>query len=151
MKLMIPLVDGANLTFEGTYDELVQVAEDFVKKHAATIAVSGTASAAQQGTQPRVNGSRRWTEQSARRLLGLLYGEQEKVVRFLVEHGGAATYGELKQHLGYDGQRLSGILSPITRNAQTATGDRLARLVDWRVRKDGEREYYIDAEALPFL
>jgi len=55
MKLMIPLVDGANLTFEGTYDELVQVAEDFVKKHAATIAVSGTASAAQQGTQPRVN------------------------------------------------------------------------------------------------
>ncbi len=149
MKLTIHLLDGTVLTFEGVKDELLEVAEDFAKKHSVPT-VHSTATA-QVDTQPRVNGSRRWNEQSVRRLTGLLYGEQEKVVKFLLENGGAASYVELGQYLGYDGQRLSGILSPITRNAQTATGDRLARLVDWRLRKDGQREYYIDPEALPLF
>jgi hypothetical protein len=60
-------------------------------------------------------------------------------------------YADLGKHMGFEAQHLSGVLSPITRNAQTATGDRLARLVDWRISDKRVREYYIDPEALPLF
>jgi hypothetical protein len=158
MKLRVPLVDGTELVFEGERDELVATAEKFVEKAGSVVAMKG------KGVQPpstlipiknnaNQNGqaSRRWNEQSCRKLWGNIYGEQAKLVKYLVENGGVATYGEIEKKMGYKGQHLSGILSPLTRNSQTATNDRLARLVDWRVIKTGIREYYIDSEALPFL
>ena len=151
MKLHIPLTDGTSLTFEGEYEELVQTAEKFVEKHGQLIAAQSPApmqATSANGPKPQ---SRRWSEQSVKRLWGMLYGEQAKVVKFLVGRGGKTSYAELSKHIGYDAQHLSGILSPITRNAQTATGDRLARLIDWRVSDKGVREYYVDSEALPLL
>jgi hypothetical protein len=150
MKLYVPLIDGGTLTFEGNYDELISIAERFLEKHGNLIAANATseASLAESGKQP---GNRRWNEHSARRLWNLLYGDQSKAVRFLVEQGGKAEYKELGKHMGYHAQRLSGILSAVTRNAQTATGDRMSRLVDWRIADRGRREYYIDPEALPFF
>lgn len=151
MRLTVSLTNGTTLAFEGDYDELADVVEDFVRKYGTGPTAGRLVPDSKEVADPLANGSRRWSEQSARKLSGLLYGEQEKVVRFLLDQGGKASYAELKQHLGYGEQKLSGILSAITRNAQAATGDRLARLVDWRTRKDGEREYYIDPEALPVL
>jgi hypothetical protein len=149
MKLMVPLTDGRSLTFEGEADELISVAERIVKNNGSQIAavpVSKGSAAIQSAA-----GSRRWTEQSTKKLWGLLYGEQAKLVKFLVDKGGQATYEELTKHMGYGAQHLSGILSPLTRNSQTATGDRLARLVDWKIDKNAKRQYYIEQQALPFL
>jgi hypothetical protein len=147
MKLLIPLIDGRTLTFEGEHDELVAVAEKFAQSCPPQIAMT-TGSG---GSAENPDSSRRWTEQTTKRLWGMLYGEQAKLVRFLVDRGGKATYDELAKHMGYKGQHLSGILSPLTRNAQAATGDRLARLVDWRIDKNSQRQYFIQAEALPHL
>src|SRR5229473_3532133 len=106
MKLSIPLIDGRTLTFEGEHDELVAVAEKFVQSHPAQVAMA----TAPRGTAETLDGSRRWTEHTTKRLWGMLYGEQAKVVRFLVDRGGKATYEELAKHLGYKAQHLSGIL-----------------------------------------
>lgn len=147
MKLHVPLVDGRIIVFEGSYEELVDVAEKFISEHGSEIAG--------KPVPPHVpaksgNGSRRWNEQTVRRLWGLMYGEQAKLVKFMTARG-TAEYAELSKHMGYDAQRLSGVLSAITRNSQTATGDRSARLVDWRISKNGKREYFVDADALPLL
>jgi hypothetical protein len=147
MKLLIPLVDGRTLTFEGEHDELVAVAEKFAQSHPSQVSMETVS----RGTPETVDGSRRWTERTTKRLWGMLYGEQAKVVRFLVDRGGKVTYSELAKHMGYKGQHLSGILSPLTRNAQAATGDRLARIIDWRIDKNSQRQYYIQADALPHL
>jgi hypothetical protein len=149
MKLTIPMRDGTTLLFEGTYDELVPLAEKMVEKCGSMIALDGAE--LQRDSAPGASTSRRWSEQSVRRLWGLLYGDQAKLVKFLAQHGGKATYEEVQKHMGYGAQHLSGILSPITRNAQTATGDRLARLVDWRIRDGGTREYFLDPIALALL
>jgi hypothetical protein len=150
MKLMVPLKDGRTLEFEGEPDELIAAAEKIVRSTGSQIAMK-VSSEQTTTSNPALSGSRRWTEQSTKKLWGLLYGEQAKVVRFLVERGGQSTYEELTKHMGYGAQHLSGILSPLTRNSQTATGDRLARLVDWRIDQNAKRQYYIDPEALVFL
>jgi hypothetical protein len=134
------------LLFEGTHEELIPLAEKMVEKHGPLIAFDKASEPVQ-----RPNVIQRWTEQSARRLAGLLYGDQAKLVKFLIGRGGTASYEEIQKHMGYGAQRLSGILSPITRNAQTATKDPLARLVDWRFTDKGVREYFIDVGALPLL
>ena len=149
MRLLVPLTDGRTLTFEGEADELIATAEKLANTNGTQIAnkpVGRTDTTAQAST-----GGRRWTEQSTKRLWGILYGEQAKVVKFLVDKGGQATYEELTKYLGYGAQHLSGILSPLTRNSQTATGDRLARLVDWKIDKSAKRQYYVDGDALPHL
>lgn len=73
-------------------------------------------------------------------------------MKFLVQRGGTAGYAEITKYMGYNGQHLSGMLSPITRNAQSATGDRLARVIDWRPDESGtKRIYFVDTVALPLL
>jgi hypothetical protein len=150
MKLSIPLADGTILVYEGTEEELSKIGLQFVAKSGSDITSMDEARRL-GGITVRVNGaSRRWSEHSLLRLWGLLYGEQAKLVRFLCDRG-TASYQQVAKHMGYDAQRLSGILSPITRNTQTATGDRLARLIDWRLDDEGERQYFIDPDALPIL
>lgn len=151
MKLHIPLSDGTTLTFEGSHDELMGIAERFVDKHGPLVSQAGNGMHGEAPHGMSTSSSRRWTEQAARRLWGLLYGEQAKVVKALVSRGGTTEYHELGKHMGYDAQHLSGVLSAITRNSQTATGDRLARLVDWRVADSGKRVYFIHPDALPFF
>ena len=150
MKLTIPLRDGTTLMFEGTSDELNPIADKMMERHGPMIGSSNCGEALPDRIQ-QSNVNRRWTEQSVRKLWGLLYGEQKKLVKFLIDRGGKATYQEIQKHMGYGAQHLSGILSPITRNAQTATNDRLARLVDWHSTGKGTREYVLDPVALSLL
>ena len=172
MKLTVELIDGTKWLYEGTYEELVQLSEklvcrygDYIKsQHDPSFAgptrpgptlaeLTGeapttviTAPATATAARPR------WTEATVRRLVSRLYGEQLKLVKFLAScDGGKTSYAAICKHMGYQGQHLSGILSPITRNAQTATRDKSARLIDWRVTETGGSEYYLDPEALPFL
>lgn len=153
MKLSVGLANGRILVYEGTYEELVQVGEKLVREIGSEIIdVKEAEKLGGQQIHMSANGnSRRWTNHNVKKLLGLLYGEQLKLVKFLAERG-SATYQELKNHMGYGGQHLSGILSPVTRNVQTATGDRSARVVDWRPDGSGARRiYFVDPEALPLL
>ena len=151
MKLSIPLINGQVLIYEGTYDELVKIGEEFVARAGGLVA--SNADAAQLAAMQAVpaNNSRRWTDSTARRLLSLLYGDQAKLVELLLQKGGAVKYADIEKQLGLGAQKLAGVLSSLTRNAQKATGDRLARLVDWRLSADGKQEYYIDPNALPLL
>src|SRR6266849_9787662 len=119
MKLLVGLANGTILTYEGTYDEVTKIGEKLVGEFGPEIInLEEAEKLGGQQIQMNANGSRRWNNHSVRKLLGLLYGEQMKLVKFLVEHGGTATYAEITKHMGYGGQHLSGILSPITRNAQ---------------------------------
>ncbi len=146
MKLSIPLADGRILVYEGTHEELVQIGEDFVARFGAEITTTQQAQ-----SLGGVTVHAKWSGHKIKKLLSLLYGDQAKLVKFLVEQGGTSPYTQVAKHMGYDAQRLSGILSPITRNAQAATGDREARLIDWRIDDSGTRQYFIHPDALPFL
>ena len=80
MKLSIPLADGTVLVYEGTIEELSQIGEEFVSRFGSDITSLDQARKL-GGVTVRVNsGSRRWSEQSLRKLWGLLYGEQAKLV-----------------------------------------------------------------------
>jgi hypothetical protein len=151
MKLSIPLADGTTLVYEGTREELEQIGEAFVAKFGSEVGSSSDAKRLGGVTVRVPSDGHLWSEHSVEKLWALLYGEQSKLVKFLIERGGTATYAELKKYMGYDAQKLSGILSPITRNSQTATGDRLARLIDWRIDDAGTRRYFVEARALPLL
>ena len=96
---------------------------------------------------------RYWTENAVRRLATLLWGDQKKLARLLMERGGV-SYREVLKHLGFSkGQQLSGIRSGITRNAKKVTGFADAEFVQWRRRTDNdwEGEYYIHPDALRLL
>jgi hypothetical protein len=153
MKLFVGLANGATLAVEGTYEEITRYGDKLVREFGPDII---NLEEAQKLGGPTVHVKApsilRWTEHSVKKLLGLLYGEQEKLLKFIVEHGGTATYAEIGKHMGYNGQHLSGILSPITRNAQSATNDDSARVIDWRPSEHpGQRIYFVDSEALPLL
>jgi len=141
MKLTVETAQGNILTFEGEPLELAEVAAKLA---------SQDGKASQSMENQRAPAKRYWNEQSARRFWAMLWGEQAKLVKFLVSKG-TATYEEVQKFMGYGQQNLSGVLSGITRNAQAATGDRLARLIDWKFTDDGERRYFVDSDAHPFL
>jgi hypothetical protein len=163
MKLSVGFANGLILTYEGEPDELMEIGEKMVAEHGNDIInledakklggqeIHVTANGQKFQSNPN---SRRWSEHSVKKLLALLYGEQSKLLKFLVDRGGSANYAEIGKFMGYDAQHLSGILSPITRNAQAATGDKLARVIDWRPTESGvrgKRVYYVVPEALPLL
>jgi hypothetical protein len=151
MKLFVALANGAILTYEGTEEEVGRLGVKLVRDLGPDI-IDVEEAEKLGGPAIRLKAPRGWTEHSVRKLLGLLYGEQEKLLKFLVEHGGTATYAEVGQHMGYDGQHLSGILSPLTRNAKTATQDDSAQIIDWRPSEHpGQRIYFVNPEALPLL
>src|ERR1700740_470762 len=134
MKLSVGFANGATLVVEGSYEEITSYGDKLVREFGQDI-VNLDEARRLGGPTVHVNAPKipRWTERSVRKLKDVLYGEQEKLLRFLVEqHDGAATYEEIENYMGYAGQHLSGILSPITRNSQSATDDSSARLIGWR-------------------
>lgn len=155
MKLFVACANGATIVVEGSYDEITSYGDKLVREFGPDIVNLEDAQRVGGPTvHVKVPKIPRWTENSVKKLKDVLYGEQEKLLRFLVEqHDGTATYEKIQNHMGYAEQHLSGILSPITRNAQSATGDSSARLIDWRPngydRK--KRVYFVDPEALPLL
>lgn len=83
-----------------------------------------------------------WTEDRVRALWNWLYGNQKKLVQFLIDHGGRARKEELEKVLGIKkGNELAGLLSCITRNARRETKYGEAEVVCWERGDDG-REYY---------
>jgi hypothetical protein len=151
MKLFVGLANGALLTYEGTEEEVGRLGVKLVRDLGPDI-INVEEAEKLGGPTIRLKAPRRWTENSVRKLLGLIYGEQEKLLKFLVAHGGTATYAEIEVHMGYKGQHLSGILSPLARNAKTATKDDSTKIIDWRPSEHpGQRIYFVDPEALPLL
>ncbi|MFQ5776645.1 MAG: hypothetical protein ACE5IP_01410 [Terriglobia bacterium] len=102
-----------------------------------------------EGGAPRTTAPSYWTEKAVQRLTALVWGDQKKMLRFLGDKGGAATYREVLKHLGFSkGQQLSGALSGLTRNSRKATGFNEAAVILWRRRSDTdwEGEYYIHSD-----
>lgn len=152
MKLSVPLTTGQVLVFEGTYEELIRVGEEFVARHGNLIATPTDVAQLQPMATINVgDGVRYWTEHTARALWTLLSGDQAKLVKYLLQRGGAAKYSDVQKQLGLGAQKLAGVLSSITRNAKKATGYREARLVNWRKTSGGDNEYYVHPTALSLL
>src|ERR1700730_4931556 len=153
MNLFVWLANGSKLEVHGTFEEITSYGDKLIRDYGIEIInreegekLGGPTIHVQAPALPR------WTEEKVRNLLGRLYGEQEKLLKFLVEHGGTATYAEVGQHMGYDGQRLSGVLSPLARNTKSATMDDSAWIIDWRPSEHpGQRIYFVDPEVLPLL
>lgn len=149
MKLNILLNNGHVLSYEGTYQELVNLSNDFVDKWGDLIA--GQRSAGQHPALTAASKVSEWTEQAAKELLDTLFGDQKRLVMYLIGKDGTATSTEIEADLGLAKQKLAGVLSSITRNAKKATGDAGARLVAWRGTADGKYQYYIVPEAVQYV
>ena len=78
-------------------------------------------------------------------------GNQKKALQFLIKNGGRATYKELKTHMGFEGQRLAGVLANITRNARRETEYAKALAIDWKHDGTGSGFYFIPDDLLTFL
>jgi hypothetical protein len=149
MKLTVRSTSGKELQFEGNVIELTELARNLENPSGLSELAVVQNGASSDGAAKQ---TRTWNHESIGRLWKLLWGDQKKLVKFLAsKKTGTAFYSEIGKFMGYNGQHLSGILSPITRNSQSATRDRLARLVDWRPTERGQREYFIHPEAFPFL
>ncbi|HZE73020.1 MAG TPA: hypothetical protein VE135_26210 [Pyrinomonadaceae bacterium] len=137
VKLTVPLGDGRVMTYEGTEQEVMNIGKAY-----------------ENGSAPVDTGTKVeivvWTKQSARTFVDLLYGDQHKLLQFLVQRGGAAPYADVEAYMGYRGQRLAGVLSSLTRNAKKATAMEQARVLEWRG-VPGNYEYFVDPKALPFF
>ena len=65
-------------------------------------------------------------------MLNGLYGDQERLVDYLIEKGGFAPTEDILKHLGFkEGNQLAGIRSSLTRNARRETGYKSADVVEW--------------------
>jgi hypothetical protein len=149
MKLNVLLTNGNALNFEGTEKELINISLELVNKWGNLIANN------RDGSEPKLHDANtrlsEWTAQTAKQFLNKLFGDQQKLVGYLIAKGGTATSSEIEEQLGLAKQKLAGVLSSITRNAQKATSDRAARLVAWRGTADGAYQYYIEPEALQYM
>ena len=151
MKLLVGFTDGTILTVDGSYDEITSYGDKLIREHGTQV-INLEEAKKLGGQMIHVKAPPVWTEQSVKNLLGLIYGDQEKLLKYLVGNGGTATYEEVGKHMGYNGQRLSGILSPLARNAKSAMNNDSAKIIDWRPSQHpGERIYFVNAEALPLL
>jgi hypothetical protein len=153
MKLNVGLANGTVLVVEGTYDEITSYGDKLVTQFGPDIIkVEDARKLGGQTISLKAPALSPWNEKSVKNLVDLIYGDQLKLLKFFVGRGGTVTYSEIEEHMGYKGQRLSGILSPLTRNAKSATRDDRAKLIDWRPgNKLGARIYSLDPDALPLL
>jgi hypothetical protein len=141
MKLIVEQSDGTKLTFEGDALELATIAEKFA---------GGQFGESPTVFTPRPPNSRpgEWTNSTLSELWRLLWGDQAKLVKFLVERSGEAPYTEIGIHMGYDRQKLGAILSAIIRNARKVTKNPAAQFLRWRLSDNRGQIIYIDPAAL---
>ena len=140
MKLTVESPDGTRLTFEGEALELAAVAGKLASQRPDL-------SKAPLTSQPFDQPPGTWTDSNVRELLTLFWGDQAKLVRFLVEHSGQAPYTEIGVYMGYERQKLGAILSAVIRNARKATKDPEAQFLRWRPTADRGQIIYIDPAA----
>jgi hypothetical protein len=143
MKLIVEQSDGTKLTFDGDARELTIIAEKFASRQLAESSTLFT-------SRPPTPLPETWTDSNLRELWALLWGEQARLVKFLVERSGEAPYTDIGVYMGYERQRLGAILSAIIRNARKAAKDPEAQFLRWRVSVSDNRGQiiYIDPSAL---
>lgn len=154
MKLIVDQPDGTRLTFEGEASELAAIASKLAAQpsfspQAGLIRPSfETASSPIRVARPMEPPPVFWHDANIRELWDLLWGEQAKLVKFLVERSGEAPYTEIGVYMGYDRQRLGAILSAIIRNARKAAKTPHAQFLKWKLSDTRGQIIYIDPLAL---
>ena len=145
------LLDGTVLA--GNVEELSAAVRAIQGRPAASAGagerdVNGTNSGKLEGTQ----GTTVWTLKRARKLWSWLYGDQRKLVQFLLDKGGSATTQDIMKYLGMKkGNELAGVRSCITRNARRETAYREADVIGWALGDDGKWRYKLVPEVHELL
>ena len=115
------------LLFEGSPGEIAELLERMPQLNSLAQAVSPRDSA--PASSP--SGFSLWTAEKVAKIWSEMYGDQKKLVEFIVAKGGKVAVTEAQRHLGLKrGPAIAGVVSSITRNARRITKYREARLVD---------------------
>jgi hypothetical protein len=129
--------------FEGSPDELAELLERMPQLVPATVGQAAAATATAEKVPATVAVSVNpvftvWTKEKVEEMWRNIYGDQRKLVSYLISKNGKATISDVNKHLGFErGPQIAGVLSSITRNARRITKYRLARFVDdWFGDKD---------------
>ncbi len=118
------------LVFDGTAGEIADLMERMPHLNSVADPLPlQSAPSAMAGTSPTFSA---WTREKMERMYNQLYGDQRKLVDFILTSPDAkVTVREAQKYLGFGpGPRIAGVLSSITRNARRITKYREARLVD---------------------
>jgi hypothetical protein len=83
-----------------------------------------------------------WTLQRAEALWNCLYGDQKKLIQYLLLKG-TASVPEIIKHLGMKkGAALAGVRSSLTRNARRVTEYKKANVINWTPGASDHKWYY---------
>ena len=146
MKATLP--DGTIL--DGTFDEVTSAVREIQGK-STTHATSSDNKHSSNGTNGQ-QGTTVWTMKRAEALWKSLYGDQEKLVKFLLDKGGSASQSDIMKHLGLKtGNQLAGVRSSITRNARRETQYQAATVIEWATGADGKWHYKLVPEVHEFF
>jgi hypothetical protein len=143
MKLIVENPSGTRFTFEGEALELAEIATKLAGVH-----LEPGPGYVPQKLDP-IPGI--WTESNLRELRALLWGDQAKLMEFLLDRSGEAPYSEIGVHMGFTRQKLGAILSAIMRNGRKAANDPEAQLLRWKLSDSRGQIIYIDPAAQPIL
>lgn len=114
-------------------------------------ASSGPASAGAVREQHAADTQVAWTETTVRNFWHWLYGDQKKLMEFLLKKKTSVSIDDIKDHLALKtGNQLAGILSCITRNARRETGYYKAMAYGYEL-KDGVWYYFVRPEVVDIL
>ncbi len=149
MKAKLP--DGTLL--EGTSDEVSSAYLAIQgKPNVAPVAADVANGHKGNGQVDGQHGAAVWTTKRAEALWNWLYGDQRKLMKFLLDKGGMASQAEIMNHLALKkGNELAGLRSCITRNARRETGYREAVVIDWILGDDSKWYYKLEPEVHDLL
>jgi len=139
------------LIFEGTPGEVADLLERMPQLNSTIHHSSGAASGADAVPQnPKMAV---WTKERVIEMWNCLYGDQQKLVEFIVRKAGKVTMADAQKYLGFSkGPAIAGVMSSITRNARRITKYKEARFVeDWIDQKKGVWGYYLPRYILAVL
>src|SRR2546425_10261152 len=139
------------MVFEGTPGEVSDLLERFPQLNPSALPPSGAGGGpAAESISPKVAV---WTKERITAMWNCLYGDQQKLVEYIVRRGGRVTLAGAQKHLGFSkGPEIAGVMSSITRNARRITKYREARVVeDWINQKAHSWGYCLPKHILPVL
>lgn len=88
------------------------------------------------------NGTSVWTMERVHALWACIYGDQKKLIQYLLSKG-TASVPEILGHLGLKkGAELAGVRSSLTRNARRETGYKKAKVIQWTLGANDHKWYY---------
>ena len=125
MKATLP--DGTIL--EGNHEELTAALRSL--QGGSTMHAPAVTGASGNHVVNGPSGTSVWTIERARALWGYIYGDQKKLIQYLLSKG-TASVPEILGHLGMKkGAELAGVRSSLTRNARRETGYKDAKVIQW--------------------